>query len=218
MGWIKCDHDLWDKPEVIQIAECLGVSENEVVGALLKVWVWADKHTENGNAPSVTKTFLNRYSGVTNFAECMEKVGWLSSENGGICIPNFERHNGEGTKKRIQNAARQAKFKGQKEGNEKVTHEALPERYQKRKESINTPISPFKAPTEDECVARAKLVGMPEIEGRKFFAFYESKGWLVGKNKMRDWRVAMGGWKLRNSPQVATAPATTLSQAREAAR
>lgn len=36
-------------------------------------------------------------------------------------------------------------------------------------------------------------------EAEKFVAFYTSKDWHVGKTKMRDWRAAARGWKLRNS-------------------
>ena len=28
-------------------------------------------------------------------------------------------------------------------------------------------------------------------------AFYESKGWHVGKNPMKNWHAAMAGWKCR---------------------
>jgi hypothetical protein len=29
----------------------------------------------------------------------------------------------------------------------------------------------------------------------KWLAFYEAKGWLIGKNKMRDWKAAVRTWK-----------------------
>jgi len=32
-----------------------------------------------------------------------------------------------------------------------------------------------------------------------FFDFYESKGWMVGKNKMKDWKAAVRNWNKRNS-------------------
>ena len=33
------------------------------------------------------------------------------------------------------------------------------------------------------------------INADKFFNFYESKGWLVGKNKMKDWKAAIRNWE-----------------------
>lgn len=33
-----------------------------------------------------------------------------------------------------------------------------------------------------------------EMEANKFFDFYEAKGWMVGKNKMKDWKAAVRNW------------------------
>lgn len=35
----------------------------------------------------------------------------------------------------------------------------------------------------------------------KFHAFYESKGWMVGKNKMKDWKAAVRNWEGEKSNQ-----------------
>ena len=35
------------------------------------------------------------------------------------------------------------------------------------------------------------------IDAEQFFDFYESKGWLVGKNKMKCWRAAVRTWEKR---------------------
>ena len=42
-----------------------------------------------------------------------------------------------------------------------------------------------------------------EIDAERFLAFYESKGWLVGKNKMKDWKAAVRGWKRRDDADKA---------------
>ena len=36
-----------------------------------------------------------------------------------------------------------------------------------------------------------------DIDAGKFVDFYASKGWMVGKNKMRDWRAAVRNWNRR---------------------
>lgn len=33
------------------------------------------------------------------------------------------------------------------------------------------------------------------VDPQKFYDFYESKGWMVGKNKMKDWRAAVRTWE-----------------------
>ena len=36
------------------------------------------------------------------------------------------------------------------------------------------------------------------IDSEQFFDFYESKGWLIGKNKMKDWKAAIRTWERNN--------------------
>ena len=33
------------------------------------------------------------------------------------------------------------------------------------------------------------------VDASKFFNFYESKGWMVGKNKMKDWKASVRTWE-----------------------
>lgn len=42
------------------------------------------------------------------------------------------------------------------------------------------------------------------IDAEAFIAFYESKGWMVGKNKMKDWRMAIVTWSKRDNRPAAT--------------
>ncbi len=39
------------------------------------------------------------------------------------------------------------------------------------------------------------------VDPNSFLNFYASKGWMVGKNKMKDWRAALAGWESRNKGQ-----------------
>ena len=52
----------------------------------------------------------------------------------------------------------------------------------------------FVVPTEKEisdyCFERKNTV-----DAAKFFDFYSSKGWMVGKNKMKDWKAAVRTWE-----------------------
>ena len=40
-----------------------------------------------------------------------------------------------------------------------------------------------------------------KIDPEAFIDFYESKGWMVGKNKMRDWKAAARGWAARETKE-----------------
>lgn len=68
-----------------------------------------------------------------------------------------------------------------------------------KKESVrekNTPTPPknFVVPSLEEikeyCEARNNLVDF-----NRFYDFYQSKGWMIGKNKMKDWKAAIRTWE-----------------------
>jgi hypothetical protein len=52
----------------------------------------------------------------------------------------------------------------------------------------------------------------PNIDAQRFLDFYDSKGWMVGKNKMTDWKAAARGWESRNNnvPSQGKLPKATL--------
>lgn len=39
------------------------------------------------------------------------------------------------------------------------------------------------------------------IDAQKFIDFYESKGWLIGKTKMKNWKAAVRTWEQKDKPQ-----------------
>lgn len=52
----------------------------------------------------------------------------------------------------------------------------------------------FKPPTEDEVRAYCQERGNA-VDAGKFHDFYASKGWMVGKTKMKDWKAAVRTWE-----------------------
>ena len=55
----------------------------------------------------------------------------------------------------------------------------------------------FEKPTLEIIKTMASESGLPETEAIKFWNFYESKGWKVGKNAMVSLSGAFGGWAAR---------------------
>ncbi len=53
----------------------------------------------------------------------------------------------------------------------------------------------FQKPTIEEVKAHGLIHEIAETECEKFFHFYESNGWRVGKNPMKSWQSAMQNWK-----------------------
>lgn len=59
----------------------------------------------------------------------------------------------------------------------------------------------FSPPTIDEVKAYASAKGY-SIDAEQFCDFYASKGWMVGKNKMKDWRAAVRNWNRNSASKV----------------
>lgn len=57
----------------------------------------------------------------------------------------------------------------------------------------------FTAPTIAEIQQYAKEKKYVSFNAARFHAYYESNGWKVGKNKMKDWKAAARGWQSRES-------------------
>ena len=126
--WIKVQQSTPDKPEVFRLAAELKIAPEHVVGCLVRLWVWADQQSIDGNALSVTNVTLDRIACNAGFAQALTNVGWLVVNSDGTCtLPNFERHNGDSAKKR---ATTQKRVKNHRDKNlateeKSVTHEAL---------------------------------------------------------------------------------------------
>jgi len=65
----------------------------------------------------------------------------------------------------------------------------------------------FKKPSVNDvelyCIERDN-----KIDAISFVNFYESKGWMVGKNKMKDWRACVRTWEMRAKNKKTNAPKT----------
>jgi len=56
----------------------------------------------------------------------------------------------------------------------------------------------FTPPSLDEVITLFLEKDSTKIEAEKFFYFYESKNWMVGKVKMKSWTASVSGWIARN--------------------
>ena len=68
----------------------------------------------------------------------------------------------------------------------------------KNKEIRNNNNRAFKPPLVDD-VKRYCLERGNSVDAEVFVDFYESKGWMVGKNKMKDWKAAVRTWEKNRS-------------------
>lgn len=57
----------------------------------------------------------------------------------------------------------------------------------------------FTPPTPEELQAYCKERNN-KVDAERFINFYSSKGWMVGKNKMKDWKAAVRNWEKDSKP------------------
>ena len=67
------------------------------------------------------------------------------------------------------------------------------------------PSKRFIPPTEDMvvdyCLSRDRDVEDAHRFAQRFVDYYTSNGWMVGKNKMKDWKAAVRTWEQKEKPQ-----------------
>ena len=86
----------------------------------------------------------------------------------------------------------------------------------KNEKNVNKTTSRFTPPSQIEVEAYFRERGspLPNQQAETFIDFYSSKGWMVGKNKMKDWKAAVRNWMKRdNQKQSNRTP--TLTEAFE---
>ena len=121
-SWIKARTNLRNDPHVISLASELGIHRDLAVGKLIAFWSWADEFTIDGNAITVTTSFIDTYLECEGFSNALMAVGWLSGEDGNMSLPRFTEHNGQSSKQRAVTRKRVAGFReGRNDGSVSIS-------------------------------------------------------------------------------------------------
>ncbi len=197
--WIKMRKDLRDDPAVIYISGRTDIDADGVVGKLHRLWSWADSHTSDGNVPGVTGSWIDVTLSCAGFAQAMSEAGWIKLLDDGVVFPKYDEHNSESAKRRGLTAKRVR--------NHRSVTKALPEkRREEKSKEIPKGISKSRPSIEEVtayCAERGK-----GVDPQAWFDHYESNGWRVGRNPMKDWRACVRQWERseiasRKAPVVA---------------
>lgn len=70
----------------------------------------------------------------------------------------------------------------------------------------------FVKPTLSEIESFAKTAGLVSLDARRFFDFYESKGWVVGRAPMKDWKAAARNWEGKTNETKSGVPTWMKNQ------
>lgn len=149
-----------------------------------------------------------------NFLELLKKDGMITTENltntTRITVCNYEDYQG---------GLRTDQTLSKRKANAKQTPADTNNNDNNDNNSIVNKSARFSPPTieeiKDYCVKRNN-----SVDANIFFDFYESNGWLVGKNKMKDWKASVRTWENRENNKYSSnngngKTAITTSRARQ---
>lgn len=211
--WIKLSTDLFNNRKIRQI-ESLPEGDALVV-IWLKLLILASDVNDGGlvyftkdipYTDQILATQFGRPLATVQMAlRVFEQFGMIGIENDLIKISNWEKYqNIEGMERiREQNRLRKQAQRererlaliGDVTGlSRDVTQE---NKNKNKKENKNNKFIP---PTIAEVSSYCKESGY-SVDAQRFVDFYSSKGWMVGKNKMKDWRAAVRGWATRDKQE-----------------
>lgn len=75
----------------------------------------------------------------------------------------------------------------------------------KEKRINSAEIKKFIIPSIEE-IKKYCLERKNNIDAERFYDYYSSKGWMIGKNKMKDWKAAVRTWERNQSGAAANQP------------
>lgn len=140
--------------------------------------------------------------------QLFQKIGLIEIlEDGGIYISILKNMVGSETpwaeKKRLYRENQ--KLLGQKEDNVQGVSDKRKENKSKEKKEKNKKEKPdkqaFTPPTLQEVQEYCRERGN-RVDPQRFIDFYEAKGWMIGKNKMKDWKAAVRTWERQDAERT----------------
>lgn len=196
MAWIKSYDTLSDHHKTFRLASELSVPIPYAIGTVHLLWWFTLKQAwRDGDLSNYTKLAIAKACHWDNDPEILiislQKSGFLNGmkvhdwlDFSGRLVHdriNYEKEN----KTRTVSVRRPYGFRSQ----DKIRLDKI-----RREKKIHIPTIKFEKPTIKEiqtyCGERSNGVN-PE----KFFNFYEAKGWMIGKNKIKDWQACVRTWE-----------------------
>ena len=157
-----------------------------------------------------------------------QQFGMIEIINNTVTIPNWEKHQQldalemarEATRKRVARHREKQKLLASGNATGNVTQPVTEcvtvtpgnadridkNRLDKNREEDNSPRKRFTPPTLDDLRAYATEKGYTRFNCEAFEAYYASKGWMVGKSPMKDWKAAVRGWVARDKQDEPAEP------------
>ena len=236
MNWIKLNTTLPRSPKVLRAAALMGVDQHTALGLILDWLCWLDGVSTDGST-GLTAELIDQLfpvdslsqKNVTSVTRChkmsqtLVTIGWASiDENGNFHAAEFEKYNGENTKKRAEAAERQRKCRARKVSRKNVTtvtdscDQIREENIYKKIDSYESTKTPLPESADDVLtfLAAQPNCGLRGEEllacAETFFNDFEAVGWTMRNQPVRNWHSAarsfLAKWQNNTSSRVAAAP------------
>jgi len=221
MAWIESHQELARHPKTKKLSRLLGVSLPAAVGHLHFFWWWAMDYAQDGDISRYDMDEVADACGWEGEPKILHHAlfgsGFIEGGEGEYHIHDWHDYAGRLIEKREQNRERKKKSRarhapvtqesqgnpddghdghGATEPNPTIPNHTVPIKDNRGDKSPGR--NTFKPPTLEEvksfCEERNN-----GVDSSKWFDFYASKGWMIGKNKMKDWKAAIRTWERGNS-------------------
>ena len=228
--WIKIVTDIFDDDKILLIESM--PEADAIIVIWFKLLCLAGKQNNSGvfllngriaYTDEMFATIFRRPLNTVRLAlKTFEQFGMIEIINDTVTIPNWEKHqkldaleaSREATKTRVARYREKQKLLADNSnvtGNVTVT-DCNADRIDKNREDKNredkseSTRKRFTPPTVEDVSAYALEKGYADFNADRFVDFYESKGWKVGREPMKDWKAAVRGWASRDSEQTKSRP------------
>lgn len=110
LPWFRVDVDLVGHPKVYALAEALGVSDNEALGVIVRLWAYTMRYAARGRLAPGARPALERACLVRGQPEVVPQLvrsGWLDElGDGGWEVHDWDEHQGAAVAKAEKDAER----------------------------------------------------------------------------------------------------------------
>lgn len=219
--WIKITTDIFDDEKILLIESM--PSADSIIVIWFKLLAFAGKQNNDGvflmsnriaYTDEMLATIFRRDVNTVRLAlNAFEQFGMIEIVEGVITIPNWNKHQTLDAyeKKKERDRLYQAQRRAAQKALIEKSSDTSPD--ESVEESSDVVISDkeedkdidkdnkrgakrkrFSPPTLEEVQAYCQERNN-SVDPRRFIDYYESKGWTVGKSKMKDWKAAVRTWE-----------------------
>jgi len=208
--WLKLKDDFFNQKEIKKLRKIAGGDTYTIIYLKLQLLslqnegVIAYEGIEDNFVDEMALTLDEDVENVRVTILYLQKVGFLEEINADeFILPKAVESIGSESSV----AARVRKYRDKQKAllcNTQVTKSNTEIDIEKdiEKDINNSGASPrkFIPPTLEEVQAYCKERNN-NVDAQKWYDFYQSKGWMIGKNKMKDWKACVRTWEKSDKPQ-----------------